>query len=103
MMKCTTIMMGESLLDEEPIGSHFKESMGLFKEVDSEGREAYTAYWTDGRETLTCPTYDDDKNCAEWVLNHLVFRYWKNKVNKVAEDSDYDTITKHYSRKDYGE
>ena len=106
-MKCTTIMVGESLLDEVPIGSHFKESMGMFKEVDSEGYNTYTAYWTDGHDMLVFQTHNDDKEIAEWVLNHSVFHYWKNKLNKVAEDSDYDTIhsmiAKHYSRKDFGE
>jgi hypothetical protein len=33
----------------------------------------------------------------------LVCRYWKNKLNKIADDSYYDTITKHYNRMDYGE
>lgn len=110
-------MVGESLLDEEPIGSHFKESMGLFKEVDSEGCEAYAAYWTDGRKMLTCQTYDDDKKSAEWVLNYAVLSYWLKELSKkrLVEDFDYTAfvntsfdsirsyISKHYSRKDYGE
>jgi len=106
MMTYTTIKVGKSLLDEVPIGSHFKERMGLFKDVDSEGCDIYTAYWTDGHDMLVFQTYNDDKEIAEWVLNHLVFRYWKNKLGKrnVGNDSDYDNtpcaITNYYGRKD---
>ena len=108
MMENTAIMVSKGLLEEEDsIYTPFKESMGLFKSTDEEGYETYAAYWTNGREMLTCQTYDNDKKSAEWMLNYAVLLYWKNKLNKVAEDSDYDTIrsaiANHYSRKDYEE
>lgn len=108
MMENTAIMVSKGLLEEEDsICTPSKESMGLFKSTDEEGYETYAAYWTNGREMLTCQTYDDDKKSAEWMLNYAVVLYWKNKLNKVAKDSDYDTIhsmiAKHYSRKDFGE
>ncbi len=91
------------LKDEDSIHTLFKGSMGLFKEVDTEGYDTYTAYWTHGHDMLVFQTHSDDKEIAEWILNHLVCRYWKNKLNKIADDSYYDTITKHYNRMDYGE
>ena len=81
--------------------------MGLFKDVDSEGYDTYTAYWTDGHDMLVSQTHNNDKEIAEWVLNHLLSHYWKDKLEMVVEDSDCDTIhsmiAKHYSRKDYEE
>lgn len=92
-----------------------KDYMGLFKSTDEEGYETYAAYWTDGREMLTCQIYDDDKKSAEWLLNYAVLFYWLKELSqkRLVEDSAYTAfgntsfdsirsyIAKHYSRKDY--
>ena len=89
-----------------------KEYMGLFKDIDSEGHEEYSAYFTDGDDMLVCETHDSDKDNAEWVLNKVVCLYWLKKSikKKVVEDMDCDegmfasirsAIAKNYRRKDF--
>ena len=113
-MKDSTLIQEEDSAREDAMESRLKEYMGLFKDMDSEGDEEYTAYFTDGKDMLVCETHDNDKDNAEWVLNKAVYLYWLKKSikKKVVEDADCDdglcasirsAIAKNYRRKDFGE
>lgn len=90
------------------------EYMGLFKDIDSEGDEEYSAYFTDGNDMLVCETHDNDKDNAEWVLKQAVYLYWLKKSKRMQGDEGTDcddvlsasirsSIAKNYRRKDFGE
>lgn len=97
---------------EDMMESLLKEYMGLFKDVDSEGDEEYSAYFTDGKDMLVCETHDNDKGNAEWVLKQAVYLYWLEKSKKAQGDestgcddglctSIRSAICKNYRRKDF--
>ena len=99
---------------EDMMESLLKEYMGLFKDVDSEGDEEYSAYFTDRKDMLVCETHDNDKGNAEWVLKQAVYLYWLKKSKKTQGDEGKDSndelsasirsaIAKNYRRKDFGE
>ena len=88
------------------------EYMGFFKDIDSDGDEEYSAYFTDGKDMFFCETYSNDKDNAEWVLNKVVCLYWLKKSKKMQgyDDADCDdrlfsavrsAIAKNYRRKDF--
>lgn len=111
-MKDSTLMQDIDSAREGTMERRLNEYMGLFKDIDSEGDEEYSAYFTDGDDMLVCETHDNDKDNAEWVLNKVVCLYWLKKSikKKVVEDTDCDegmfasirsAIAKNYRRKDF--
>lgn len=111
-MKDSTLIQEDSPM-EDAMEHRLKEYMGLFKDIDSEGDEEYSAYLTDGKDMLVCETHDSDKDNAEWVLKQVVYLYWLKKSKKMQGDEGTDcndglyafirsAVSKNYIRKDFG-